>query len=80
MFYANAASGWYSIHDSTCRHAIAPRSSWWHGPFNTYMEACIPAVKARTTPHPCPDCTPAPTPEEERWVKALAALVGVTLP
>lgn len=76
MFYANAYTSWYTVHRDTCPHAKV-RSSWWHGPFDTYMEACLPAVKTRTEVHRCPhpDCKPSPTSQEERWVKELAALV-----
>lgn len=71
MFRADADSlGPYTIHREECVR-VERNLLWWHGPFDSMLEACLPAVKAGSQINLCKICRPMPTPQEENYLDLL---------
>ena len=79
MFVANATdTTHYTIHRADCGDTYQTMlPPWWRGPFDTYLEACLPAVKVGLTPYPCMNCEPGAKPEERDLVRALCRESGI---
>ena len=71
MFRADAnPSGPYTIHREACNR-VERHLLWWHGPFDSMLEACFPAVRAGSKINLCKICRPTPTPQEEGYLDLL---------
>ncbi len=79
MYRANAdVPGPYTIHLESClrvKHRI-----WWHGLYDTLLEAYLPVVKHQMQISLCRICRPMPKPEEKEHLRKLVNVFGAATP
>lgn len=79
MFRAHAdPQGPYTIHRDSCLRV--ERRITWRGPYDTLLEACVPAVKHRVPINLCKICRPLPEPDERDHLKKLVDAFGANSP